>query len=255
MPDVITIFDIPIALDGRLLFLLIVVYIAGIIRGLIGFGSALLVVPMLALLFGPAQAVVIEVILEIPTALGLLAPAIREASRKTVLPMLTMFVFFVPVGAYLLKTMDPEPLRIGISLAVLGMVLTLVFQKRIAGFLTPIGVMLTGAVAGVMQGLTGIAGPLFATALLARGENPETTRANIIAVAAGIIAVSVISFWALGLLTVEAAIYAGLATPSILLGVWTGSYLFRRFKGWNFRGIILVFLAMSSIATLAQSFS
>jgi uncharacterized membrane protein YfcA len=43
--------------------MLIVVYFSGIIRGYTGFGSALLTVPALAILFGTVQAVSIEILI------------------------------------------------------------------------------------------------------------------------------------------------------------------------------------------------
>ena len=49
--------------DERSLIMLMVVLIAGIIRGFTGFGSALLAVPALATIYGPVEAVVIEVLI------------------------------------------------------------------------------------------------------------------------------------------------------------------------------------------------
>ena len=56
-----------------------IIFVAGIIRGFTGFGSALIAVPTLAYLYGPAAAVVIEVLIEIPVVLYLLPAAIRAA--------------------------------------------------------------------------------------------------------------------------------------------------------------------------------
>ena len=102
-------------LDKRFFAMMIVVFFAGIVRGFTGFGSALLAVPALAVLYGPVQAVVIEVLIEIPVSLGLLPNAIKNAERKTVLPMLIMFALFVPVGALLLKVTNPDIVKILIS--------------------------------------------------------------------------------------------------------------------------------------------
>ena len=79
MPEIVTLFGIPVSLDWQLAMLFAIVFLAGIIRGFAGFGSALLAVPALAVLYGPAQAVVIEVLLEIPVTLGLLPVAVRKA--------------------------------------------------------------------------------------------------------------------------------------------------------------------------------
>ena len=250
MPEMIDLFGLSVALDMQLVILFAIVFVAGIIRGFLGFGSALLTVPALSMLYGPAQAVVIGVLIEIPTSLGLLPVAIRESEPRTVWSMLLTFVVFVPVGALLLKAVDPALMKTVISFLVLLMVGIIALQDRMVLFLSRFGILFAGAVSGVAQGMTGMAGPLFVTALLARGESAILTRANIVASAGGLIAISVISFWAFGLITTETIIYTSLATPSILLGVWAGSVLFRRLSHWNLRGIILVFLAVTAVVTL-----
>ena len=98
--------------------------------------------------------------------------------------------------------------------------------------------------------LVGAAGPVFAAALVARGDSPARTRANISALAAGIIAFSVISFWAFGLITRDIIVYAAFASPAILAGVWVGAVMFRRLHGVNLRMVILCFLALIAIFTL-----
>ncbi|MEM7565506.1 MAG: sulfite exporter TauE/SafE family protein [Pseudomonadota bacterium] len=250
MPEVFDLLGISVALDQQLIALFVIVYVAGIIRGFLGFGSALLTVPAVTVLYGPAQAVVFGVLIEIPTSLGLLHVAIRDAERRTVGSMLLTFVLFVPVGTLLLKIADPALMKIVISVFVLVMVGMIALQERMILLMSRFGTLLAGAISGVAQGMTGMAGPVFVTALLARGESAALTRANIVALAGGLIAVSVVSFWVLGLITAETLVFTILATPSILIGVWTGSLLFRRLSHWNLRAIILVFLALTAIVTL-----
>ena len=255
MPDIFMIFGVPIALNASLAVLFGVVFLAGVIRGFMGFGSALLIVPALAVLYGPAQAVVIEVLIEVAVTIGLMPAVIGKADRRAVVPMLAMFALFVPLGALLLKVMDPEPMKIGISLCVLAMVGVVAFQRRLASVLTPTGVLITGAASGVAQGMTGMAGPLFATAILARGESADVTRANILGASAGIIALSALSFWMFGLMTLETVVYALIATPAVLIGGVIGAQLFRRFSHLNLRAIILSFLAVTALYTLVRTIS
>ncbi|MEM7208109.1 MAG: sulfite exporter TauE/SafE family protein [Pseudomonadota bacterium] len=252
MPESLDLLDPSVAIDLRLVMLFAIVFVAGVIRGFLGFGSALLTVPAVAILYGPAQAVVFGVLIEIPPSLGLLNVAIRDAERRTVWPMLLAFVAFVPVGTLFLKTTDPELMKNLISFLVLVMVGIIAVQDRMVLFLSRTGILFSGAVSGFTQGMSGIAGPVFVAALLARGESAALTRANTVALAAGLIAVSVISFWIAGLITTETIIYTILATPSILLGVWAGAVLFRRLSHWNVRGIILAFLAITAVFTLLR---
>ena len=240
-------------IETNIYAMLAVVFIAGIIRGFAGFGSALLTVPALSMLYEPAQAVVIAVLIEIPTSLGLLPIALRGANPQTILPMLIMCVLFVPVGTLLLTVINPEYVKIFISLFVLVMVVIIIRQKKLVTLFSPKANWIVGAVSGTSQGLTGMAGPLFATALLARNEEAPLLRANIIAIAAGLIATSAISLWGYGLITVQTLVYAVVACPVILLGLWVGTILFRRLSHWNLRWVILVILVVTAIAGLYRA--
>ena len=233
--------------------MMIIVFLAGIIRGFTGFGSALLTVPALAVLYGPAQAVVIEILIEIPVSLGLLRLSIREAERKTILPMLAMFFVFVPFGTLLLTVANPDYVKVVMSLFVLASVALMAQQSKAAALMSPKLNYVVGAISGTTQGLTGMAGPLFATALMARGDDNVRTRANISALAGGIICISVVSFWLMGLMTAEAIFYAVLASPAIMLGVWVGALLFRTMSHLNLRPLILGFLAFIAVATLFET--
>lgn len=253
MPDAITLLGTPITIDAPLLLVWAIIFLAGIFRGFAGFGSALLAVPALAYYYGPAQGIVIEVLIEIPVSLGLLYGASRKAEGKAVLPMLAMFFLFVPVGALLVYVINPTVMKVAISILVLIMLVIIAQQKRLAAFITPTGTYIAGAVSGLSQGLTAMAGPVFATAILARGAPPVQTRANIVCLAAGLIGLSCLSYLAVGLMTMSTLAHALLATPPLLLGVGLGATVFSRFAHWNLRPIMLGFIALTAIATLAQA--
>ena len=253
MADSFTLLGTPITIDATLILVWVAVFIAGIFRGFAGFGSALLVVPALAYIYGPTQAIVIEVLIEIPVSLGLIFGAVKHAERKAVLPMLAMFIIFVPLGAFLVSSIDPKPLKIAISILVLIMLVVITQQKRLASFITPTGTYIAGAFAGITQGMTAIAGPVFATAILARGAPAKETRANIVCLAGGLIGLSCISFFAVGSMTWATIAYAILAMPALILGVWVGSILFYRLSDWNLRPIMLGFVAITALATLIQA--
>lgn len=243
-----------IIFDQRFITMMLVVFFAGIVRGFTGFGSALLAVPALAVIYGPVQAVVIEVLIEIPVCLGLLPTAVKHAERRTILPMIAMFMLFVPVGAVLLTVTSPDLVKTLISFFVLFAVVLIWQQPGVAHAMSPKANYVVGALSGTTQGLTGMAGPLFATALIARGDTGVRTRANISALACGIIFFSVVSFGVLGLITAKLALYALLASPAILLGVWVGSVLFLSYGDLRLREVILCFLAITAIVTLGDTF-
>ena len=133
------------------------------------------------------------------------------------------------------------------------MVVLISQQSKLVSLFSPKSNLAVGAFSGASQGLTGMAGPLMVTVLLARNDSTSLVRANIIALAGGITGISALSLWAYGLITLQLLIYSVIASPFMLLGVWTGTLLFRKLSHWNLRWVILMFLAVTALVVLCRS--
>lgn len=94
-------------------------------------------------------------------------------------------MIFDSFGALLLTVINPEYVKVLISLFVLVAVGLMSQQSRLIGFASPKANYFVGAIPRTNQGLTGMAGPLFETALDARGENAKLTQGNITSPARG----------------------------------------------------------------------
>lgn len=244
-----------VAIDERLLVLVAAVCIGGLVRGFTGFGSALIIIPALTLVFDPLQAVVMHSIMEIPVILGLAPTAVRHADRRIVLPMIALLCITTPIGAAVLSTINVDLLKIVISLAVLAMVCLLAVQERVSALLGTRGTLVGAAMGGLIQGATGVGGPPIVTTLLARGDRPDVARANVIAVMSSVIAISLVSFVAFGLVTREVLVTGGLAAPVCLLATLAGMLAFRYFGGRHHRNVTLVVLVLTALETLFVVFT
>ena len=235
-----------------LLLLGLFLFLAGILRGFNGFGSSLLSVPALSFVIDPAQAVAIATLTEIPVVLLLLPSVIRHANAATTMPMVLAFVIFVPIGAFALTSIDPTPMKIALCLFVLIMLGILAKQDHIATFFNRKTLVAAGAFAGFSQGLTAIASPIFATAIIARGEDMQTTRANIIALATALITLSLISFGWFGILTLHTLTTAMIILIPLALGVCCGQGLFNRASHLNLQPVFMGLVALTALSTLTQ---
>jgi uncharacterized membrane protein YfcA len=231
------------------------VCIGGIVRGFTGFGSALIIIPALTLVFSPIQAVVMHSVMEVPVVLGLAPTAIRHADRSVALPMIAALIITTPIGAVVLSTIDADALKLMIAMAVLGMVSLLAFQRRVQVLLGRRGTIAGGALGGLIQGATGIGGPPIVTALMARGDEPVVSRGNVIAVMSSVISVSLVAFGLFGLITREVLVMGALASPFCLLATLSGMHAFKVFGGANHRSVTLVVLALTALETLAVVFA
>ena len=238
--------------QGLLILLAVFFFLAGVLRGFNGFGSSLLSVPALSFLLDPTEAVAIATIAEIPVVFLLLPSVHSHASATTTLPMIATFVICVPLGAAALTSIDPTPMKIGLCVFVLVMLGILAKQDRITTFLHHKTLIAAGALAGFSQGLTAIASPIFATAIIARGEDMQTTRANIIALAAALITLSLISFGWFGILTLQTITTAIIMSIPFALGVCCGQALFNRASHLNLQPVFMGLVALTAFSTLTQ---
>src|SRR3954462_2049073 len=85
--------------------------LAGAVRGFSGFGSALILSPSLAALYGPAVAVPVALLLEFGLAGPFVPPALKVIDRARTGVLCVAAAVTVPVGAYLLSVVDERALR------------------------------------------------------------------------------------------------------------------------------------------------
>ncbi|NQV83227.1 MAG: sulfite exporter TauE/SafE family protein [Rhodospirillales bacterium] len=238
----------------QILIAAFVVFVGGFLRGFVGFGSALVIIPVLALIFTPVLAVIMHGIMDLPSIVQLLPKAARHCARKTVLPMILSMLAGIPIGAFLLSVIEAEPMRIVISVLVLIMVGLLALNTRF-DFATGTKTIVSGGiVGGLIQGLAGVGGPPIVALLLSRKENPETTRGNIVVMMSSLITSAIIVYWAIGLISARALILGGCAAPIYMSAAYFGSLYFSTGGSGIFRNIALLILALTAISTLVLSF-
>src|SRR5690349_24831323 len=83
-----------------------VTLVAGLMRGFAGFGSAMLMAPVFAILFGPAEMVVTIVAIELVVSLQLFPQVRRKADWKTLAPMSGAACAAMPLGVWALASVD-----------------------------------------------------------------------------------------------------------------------------------------------------
>ncbi len=249
----IDVFGHPVEIDLRLAAVIACVCLGGFIRGFTGFGSALAIIPSLALIFSPREAVAMHAVMEVPVILSMAANAARGANRAVISPMLAGLIIATPAGAYVLAVASAEVMKMVISLVVLAMVGLLYLRRDLKFNLSGPAAGMTGLVGGIFQGATGVGGPPVVTALLARGDATTDTRANIFTVMSAMIVMSILSFWWLGFFTPTVLLIGALAAPFCLVATWTGARWFRRGGNAHFHKAVLGLLVLLSLMTLVAA--
>jgi uncharacterized membrane protein YfcA len=237
-------------MDTTLLVGLLVALVGGLVRGTTGFGAAMVMTPVLALLIGPRSAVPVALLLEAFAALPMLPAAARIARWRLLVPVSAAAAVTIPFGVWLLAGASPPTLRRAIALTVIVFSLALLSGWRHRGVPklgTSIGL---GAVSGVMLGATGIGAPPVILYLLSGPDPAAVSRASLTLYVALISAagLGVLGFG--GLLDASTLRYAGWLALPFVVGVMVGSKLFSRFSDLRFRQFTMVFMMLVAVGVL-----
>ena len=223
---------------------------AGIIRGVTGFGGAMVLTPPLALLFGPRIAVPVVLLLEAFAALPMMRDAIGLARWSVLVPIIVAACVTVPLGGYVLLHADSVVLRRVIAGLVLVFALVLLTGVRYKGAHNTSSAVALGAVSGTLLGATGIGGPPVILYLLSGPDPVAITRATLTLFVVLISIAGLAMLGINGLLNRESLLMTAPLVPLFYGGVMIGGRLFNRFSEERFRQFTLMLLLVVSVGIL-----
>ena len=229
---------------------------AAFVRGLAGFGMAILLVPVLGLAVPPREAVVVA------NWLGLLIGlvGIRKiigASERSALHISALAVLATPLGVWLLAITDAGLARLLIALIALGSFALVLLPKRPAHHAPGMAETgTTGVLSGVLTGFAGMPGPPVVPYYLRRAIPPQLARASMMTIFMATSVAGVASALLLNVATWREPMLAGVLFPAVLLGNWLGHLAFGRISdtAWRtFTGGVLGISALAAVWRLMQS--
>jgi uncharacterized membrane protein YfcA len=224
--------------------------LAGVVRGFTGFGSALVLSPSLAALYGPDVAVPVALLLELALAAPFVPPATRLIDPRRTALLCAAAAVTIPFGAHLLAIVDERALRWAICALVFVAVGTLASGWRYHGRPRAAATATTGAVSGLLGGATGLSGPPVIFYELSGSAPIATVRASFIVFFAWVDVVALASFAATGTLGTEPLLIALVLVVPYLAAAGVGARLFGRAAESTYRRLALAILAAVAVVSL-----
>lgn len=223
---------------------------AGVVRGITGFGGAMVMSPPLALLLGARVTVPVALLLESIVAAPMLWQTRKLVRWRTVAALLAAACIFVPLGVRVLAVADPRMIRRAIAVTVIVFALLLLYGWRYAGrprLATSIGL---GAMSGTMLGATSVGAPPVILYLLSGPDPIETTRANLTLYVTATSLIGIAMLFQQQILDAHAAWLSLWLAPAYYAGLACGVRLFPRFDETRFRRLTLALLIAVSTGIL-----
>jgi len=226
---------------------------AAFVRGLTGFGMAIILVPLLGMLMPPEQAVVLGIILQLligPVGFRRIA---NDADRRTAVPIALLAMLATPLGMIALKAVTPDVARLLIAIIAIGAFLLILMPQHPDGHRPGRGAIgATGIASGILTGFAAMPGPPVVPFYLRQRIEPATARASMMLVFfATAIAGTAASLW-LGLATTKLFVLSLLLFLPMVLGDYVGTRLFGRVPVPVWRTIVAVVLGAAGISALVR---
>ncbi|WP_187431242.1 hypothetical protein ROLI_027990 [Roseobacter fucihabitans] len=235
--------------DG-LLWLMMGVVAAGLVRGFAGFGSGMIIMPVASAVLSPVAAVTFMMMAELLGPLPNLPAAWREGAPRDVARLMIGAVITVPIGILCLSVMDANFFGWVVSISV-GILLALLMTGwRYKGELTPKLTVVTGGLGGFMGGFAGVPGPPVIMLYMSSRLPIAVIRANFLLYLLAIDVVMIAVFFVLDLFVWKIALLGLMAGIPNVIANMIGARLFNPNAEVIFRRVAYLVIALSAIIGL-----
>jgi uncharacterized membrane protein YfcA len=239
--------------DGTLLHVLGVIFLATLIRSAFGFGEALIAVPLLALVIPVEVATPLAVLFSVTVAAVIVVQDWHQVHVRSAGWLVLSTLFGIPLGLWLL-TAVAEP----VVKALLALIIIAFSGYSLAG---RIRLELTndrlawifGFGAGILGGAYGMNGPPLVIYGALRRWSPQHFRATLQGYFLPASLVGMCGYWMTGLWVPAVTRYYLLALPPALVAILLGRVVNRRMKGHRFLVYVHIGLIVVGTVLLMQA--
>lgn len=238
-----------LALPG-LGWLVIIAFVAGLVRGFAGFGTALVFLPVAAQIIDPVWAVTVLIVMDLAGPAPAIPRALKEGHPKDLLRLVVATALALPLGLTALFAVEPQVFKLAVSVISLLMLAALISGMRYRKAVTPPVVWTTGGIAGVLGGAAGVPGPPVILLYMASTHPARVIRANTTAYLFFFDVMMLVGFLVAGRLAGLPLILGFLVMVPNLLGNLVGGAVFRPEYESLYRRVAYLIIAASSLSGL-----
>jgi uncharacterized membrane protein YfcA len=220
---------------------------AAFMRGVTGFGFALILAPIMLLIIEPTTVVVINLFLGLLSNFVVLFYSFRRVNLKKISPMIISCALGIPIGVWIISIIPSQTLKVliggvtvvcAVTLAV-GYTKTLVKDRLFSG--------IAGFFSGVLASSTSLGGPPVVLFMHNQNWEKESIHPNLAAYFLFLSSWSLIALYISGLIETHMVLSAVSLVPSLLIGTCVGLIVFRRIDNRYFRWLSMFIIICSGI--------
>ncbi len=231
---------------------IIIIFVAYVVKGLSGFGSGLVAIPLLAFLF-PLKFIV--PVLGLLSYSGTIMQSIhlrRHVVWRDLLPLIPFSIAGISVATWLLVNVEAHLLVLALGIFVLTYSIYSLFS-----FHTTPGsrrwAVLAGSFGGLVGALFGTGGPFYVAYLKMRQLDKGTFRATIAMVFLIDGGTRMFAYASTGLFSTQVLTLVAVMFPVLLIGMYVGHHLHIKIEPRRFNQMISIMLLFSGIMLIYKA--
>jgi hypothetical protein len=244
-----------VAFNSTAMYVIAVIFVATLIRSTLGFGEALVAVPLLALRTPVEVAAPLAVLVSIVVAGAVIAQDWQGVQFRAAAGLIFAALLGLPLGLILLARADDHLVRLLLgSVIILFSIYSLVIGRSRSLANDHTGwLMACGFVSGVLGGAYGMNGPPLAIYGALRKWSPQHFRATLQAYFLPVSLMGLAGYAALGLWTATVTRYFLWSLPGVAVATIAGRFINQRMEGDRFITVVYGGLVVIGAALVVQA--
>lgn len=230
----------------------LVVFLASTVQSTVGFGFALVAVPLLTFIWPIKEIVPIVVVYGFIINIMVVFTIKNYIQLNKICTMIVSGIIGIPIGVYGLKSLNPEALKviIGILILITSIAMAKGYKVKFKRIKTSYGV--AGLLSGVLNGSLSMSGPPIVLFLSNEGYDKNEFRANLAMYGIVNNSLTILAFILSGLLRSQMAETITVNLLPLFIGGAIGIFVASKIAESYFRKIVLFSLSMIGVATVTN---
>jgi hypothetical protein len=242
-------------MDATTVYVLLVIFVATLIRSAFGFGEALVAVPLLAIRLPIGVAAPLAVLVSITIAALIIAQDWRHIHVRSASWLVVATLFGIPLGLMLLTKGDPRLVKGALAVVIISFSAYALIGRKPPELHSDNRVWLLGCgfLAGIMGGAYGMNGPPLAIYGAMRRWSAQHFRATLQGYFLPASVIGMIGYWLAGLWVSSVTRYYLLSLPLVIVAILLGRAMNHRMRGNAFLKFVHVGLLLIGTTLLLQA--
>ncbi len=227
-------------------------FLAGIVTGLTGFGTALTAMALWLYAITPVLAAPLVAFCSLSSHLFTVRKIWPDMDFRAAMPFVVGGVMGIPAGVWLLTILSPEMFKLlmGGVLIVYPLFTLLAGKPPAIAQVSRLADGGIGVIAGICGGFAGLSGPILVIWSQMCQWSKQRARGVLQLINMIILLIAIAAYAFRGLITGELLTLVALCVPATLCGAWIGLRLYQRIEQESFRRVVLALLMASGLGLI-----